>query len=241
MIFSFFGSLILISLAAWLLKRKLAAKVIFILSFGLIFTASLSPATQKIIDFTQSPSPVEDFKFDGQNVIVLLGGGSSFWSDTKNLHPQHMSFSRINKAFEVYRKCKQASQDVCHILVSGGDPSMRGMSESALMTAELMKLGADQEDILQEDRSRNTRENAFYSSDVILKNNYKSVILVTSGFHIRRAKAWFEHFKITSQIAPADTLMAIDTLKPSAQNLFYVDVALHEILGYLQFKWLVLF
>lgn len=241
MVLSFFWILILISLFSWLFKRRLASKIIFAAALGFIFILSLSPVTQKIIDFTQSPSPIEDFKFDGQNVIVLLGGGSSFWSDTKNLHPQHMSFSRISKAFEVYRKCKQASQDVCHILVSGGDPSMRGMSESALLTAELIKLGADQSDILQEDRSRNTRENAFYSSDVILKNNYKSVILVTSGFHIRRAKAWFEHFKITSQIAPADSLMAIDRLKPSAQNLFYVDVALHEILGYIQFKWLVLF
>lgn len=236
MIFKFFSILALVSIVLFAFKRKTAAKILLGLNFLVFFSFSLSPVTDYLIKQVQTVTPNSEVYFSDKNVVVVLGGGSVFWPDQKSLSANTMSYSRIFKSFEIYQNCKRAAKSVCHILVTGGDPQLRGQTEFELIAKELRTLGVTNEDIIKEEMSRNTKENAFYSSELIKNNNYSSVALVTSGYHTKRAESWFLHFKISSQIVPSDSIASTSKFWPSSMNLFYSDVAIHELLGLLQIQ-----
>lgn len=236
MIFKIFSILALVSMLLFAFKHKAKAKVLFGLSVLMLLAFSLSPVTDYLIQQVQPASPNSEIYFSEKNVIVVLGGGSNFWPDHKKLSVNTLSYSRIVKAFEIYQSCKRAQKAVCHILATGGDPQVRGVSEFELISQELQAMGTLPEDIVKEDRSRNTKENAFYSSELIRNNNYSSVVLVTSGFHITRAESWFLNFKVAAQLAPSDSIAATHKLWPSSINLFYSDLAVHELLGLVQIQ-----
>lgn len=236
MIFKIFTILFLISAILFVTKKKSKAKVLFGLNFLMLFAFSLSPVTDYLIKQVQPNQPSAEVYFSDKNVVVVLGGGSIFWPDQKNLSLNTMSYSRVFKAFEIYQSCKRGGKSVCHILVTGGDPQLRGQTEFELIAKELQTLGVTPEDIVKEEMSRNTKENAFYSSELIRNNNYTSVVLVTSGYHTKRAESWFLHFKISSQVVPSDSIASTTKIWPSSMNLFYSDVALHELLGLLQIQ-----
>ena len=236
MILKIFSVLVLASLLIYALKHKGKAKLLFGFSFLMLFAFSLSPVADYLINQVQAPTANKEIYYSEKNVIVVLGGGSSFWPDQKTISANLMSYSRITKAFQLYQNCKRAQKAVCHILVTGGDPHLRGSTEFELIAQELVTLGATTEDIIKEDRSRSTKENAFYSSELIRNGNYSSIILVTSGYHIARAERWFLHFKISSQLAPSDTITATHKLWPSSLNIFYSDLVIHELLGWVQLQ-----
>jgi uncharacterized SAM-binding protein YcdF (DUF218 family) len=236
MIFKTFSILLILSAVIFVTKHKTKARILFGLNLLMLLAFSLSPVTNYLIKQIQPDLPNTEIHFSDKNIVVLLGGGSVYWPDQKSLSANSMSYSRIFKAFQIYQTCKRSEKSVCHILVSGGDPQLRGQSEFELIAKELQILGVANEEIVKEDRSRNTKENAFYSRELIRNNNYSNVVLVTSGYHIKRAENWFLHFKILSQIAPSDSIAGTSKLWPSTVNLFYSDIVIHELLGLMQIQ-----
>lgn len=236
MIFKFFSVLFLVSILLFALKHKTKSKLVLAFAFLLVLAFSFSPVTDYLITQIQPESPKSEVFLAEKNVIVVLGGGSFFWPDQKNLSVNTQAYSRLVKALQIYQDCKKAQKPVCQILISGGDPQLRGRSEFELMAEELKNLGVVSEDIVKEDRSRNTKENAFYSSELIRNGGFDKVILVTSGFHSLRAERWFLHFKISAQVVPSDTIAATQKVWPSSINLFYSDLVIHELLGLIQIQ-----
>jgi len=51
--------------------------------------------------------------------------------------------------------------------------------------------GVREKDILVDDKSENTYQNAVYSKDIIAAQNFKSAIIITSPYHMRRTKLVF--------------------------------------------------
>lgn len=81
-----------------------------------------------------------------------------------------------------------------HILISGGDGSLvtDGFREAEWAKQELKKLGIADSVILTESRSRNTLENAAFTKAILDSNKLEPpYLLVTSAFHMRRAKMIF--------------------------------------------------
>ncbi len=78
------------------------------------------------------------------------------------------------------------------ILLSGGtDPTQNLTSEAAAMRALLRDLGVPDTAMVLEERSRTTEENARFSAALLRERGVKSVLLVTSALHMRRAmKHW---------------------------------------------------
>jgi len=82
------------------------------------------------------------------------------------------------------------------IVITGGHANVlptkkKEKTESEKIADVLVMAGVPRERILLENKARNTHENALFTAQIIDKR-YKS-ILVTSAFHMRRAKACFEH------------------------------------------------
>jgi len=59
------------------------------------------------------------------------------------------------------------------------------------MAKRAVSTGVKERDILIEDKSESTYQNAVYSRDIVVARNFKSAIIVTSPYHMRRTKLVF--------------------------------------------------
>jgi uncharacterized SAM-binding protein YcdF (DUF218 family) len=132
---------------------------------------------------------------------------------------------------------------VRRIIISGGLATLRpepGTVPEAEELATLLKLaGVPASAILVEPRSHNTRENALFTKALLQQHpDIKSLVLVTSALHERRALACFEKVGLHPVPFPADYRSADFMLTPGflliptleAMNRW--STLLHEITGY---------
>ncbi len=112
----------------------------------------------------------------------------------------------------------------------------------------LQRLGVPEEAVIKEGKSLNTRENAVFTKEILDRRNIDTIILVTSGYHMPRAKRVFEKLGITVIPAATDFLSTsgasgnlnlaniILTLVPDAKSLDLTTMALKEYLGLLIYQ-----
>lgn len=74
-----------------------------------------------------------------------------------------------------------------YIIFSGGTV-YDDIRMANLMTNHAIKLGIPEEKIIKEPEASSTYENALFTKDILVKNSFKSVILVTSNYHSRRSQ-----------------------------------------------------
>ncbi len=204
--------------------------VIFLVGSGLIPSALLKNL--------QVHPPIKNFDWKSSNTIVLLGSGVIQWSlphqgDTQNdIKSTLFGYSRIHEAARLYWDCKKKSQN-CTILATGGSPHKERISEAEVMHRELVELGVT--DVILEKESNNTYQNAKFSSAILKMNRSDSILLVSSGAHMRRSLLYFSHFGVNAIPAPSDHLNTQLSWLPLSYNLLLTDLAIHEYLGILRF------
>jgi uncharacterized SAM-binding protein YcdF (DUF218 family) len=151
---------------------------------------------------------------------------------------------RFTNALWLYRAGK-----VRRIIISGGLATLKptpGQVPEAEELATLLKLaGVPAADILVEPRSHNTRENALFTKALLAQHpEVRSLVLVTSAFHERRALACFAKVGLHPAPFPADFR---GTEPPASFSISYwvapsVDVLtrwsslLHEMVGFITYK-----
>lgn len=129
-------------------------------------------------------------KVKNYDVGIVLGGMADYNNDLDVL-TIHRHANRIWQAITLYKKGK-----IKKILISGdsGYVSDRGLHEAKQFKAVLVEWGIPENDIITEEKSKNTHENALETQKV-LSNSYphlKSKLLITSGSHMKRSLACFE-------------------------------------------------
>ena len=77
-------------------------------------------------------------------------------------------------------------------MIMTGGPLVGKHTYAGLMKEQAEDLGVPGKFILLEDRSRTTEEDAKYTGDILEKNRYESIVLVTSPYHSRRASIIFK-------------------------------------------------
>jgi uncharacterized SAM-binding protein YcdF (DUF218 family) len=145
---------------------------------------------------------------------------------------------RFTHALWLYRAGK-----VRRIIISGGLATLRpepGMVPEAEDLATLLKLaGVPAQAILLEPRSHNTRENALFTKALLAQHpDIKSLVLVTSAFHERRALACFAKVGLPAvpfsgdfrSTDPPSTLTY--WVVPSVDALTRWSSLIHEIAGF---------
>jgi uncharacterized SAM-binding protein YcdF (DUF218 family) len=91
------------------------------------------------------------------------------------------------------------------VLSGGGRPWNKGLPPESEQMAEIMQmLGVPRSAILEESASRNSHENAAYTSRVLLAHHLHRILLVTSAMAMPRALAPFRHQGIDAIAAPTD-------------------------------------
>ena len=187
-ILSFF-LLILILLLLFTNYKKLtifSAKFLLILFLFFGYTPLSNFLLNKIEDFIKpSKYPVQQLKG-----IVVLGGSfnSGLQSKERNEVLLNSSAERLTKVLEIYNKNPKLL-----ILFSGfsGELKPQGWSESDMAKKFFLEQGVRSENLIFENKSRNTFENINYSKDII--KNYKGTWgLITSASHMPRSYFGFK-------------------------------------------------
>jgi uncharacterized SAM-binding protein YcdF (DUF218 family) len=115
---------------------------------------------------------------DAQNADVILVLGCNIGSPEQ---PSPCMQARAAHAAELYGAGRAG-----YVIASGGQ-SHPEITEAAALARLLERDGVPRDRIVLEERANNTIQNMRYSAEIMQERGWKSAVLVTEPFHIRRA------------------------------------------------------
>jgi uncharacterized SAM-binding protein YcdF (DUF218 family) len=132
--------------------------------------------------------PTNDVPAPGDTLVVLSAGLILDSADGKNVRLDHVSIERCLHAVRLYKRAGR-----CRIVLSGGksDLSDRSPALAVVMREFVLEMGIRPEDILVEDKSTSTYENAAYSRGLLKDDTNTRIWLVTTASHMNRAERCF--------------------------------------------------
>jgi len=214
-----------------LTKWRRCSRVLLALALILLLTVGCGLLPIWLLARLQSAYTADTPVAWGQrNAIVLLGAGTVRAAGGNEVEASLFAYGRISKAAELYRECRQAGR-TCKVEVSGGDARGLGQPEAAVYVGDLQRLGVDAADLLLEPRSMNTWQNAQFSGPLLKIYGADRVLLVSSGYHLRRGMLYFAHFGIHAVPVRADYVDGVWSWLPLSYNFAMADLALHEYAG----------
>jgi uncharacterized SAM-binding protein YcdF (DUF218 family) len=130
------------------------------------------------------------------------------------------------------------------ILITGASGSMTSdMREAFILKGFLQKIGIPSKNILTEEKSKNTYENAIFCREIINKLHPKNDIkclAISSDYHMRRTLACFNKLNINIDPyvkKPSKKHFDLEgIIIPQSHVLFNWKVVFHEIIGYYTYK-----
>ncbi len=173
-------------------------------------------------------------------VGVVLGGMSEWDSNLERLSFRRGS-DRLWQAVHLYKMGK-----IDKILISGANGSLfeDDLNEAAQMKAFLLEIGLPEKDILVEGESRNTHENANMTGALLAGElpDAKRILLITSGSHMRRARACFREEGMNVDTYSTDLytggspyITVERLLLPNIGVMENWNILIHELTGYLTY------
>jgi len=174
------------------------------------------------------------------DVGVIMGGFTDAAKQPRDRVYHSSAVDRMMHAIQLYRMGK-----VRKLLPSGGSgiPDFSEALEADMIKRSLLTCLVHPEDILLENKARNTRENAVFSAEIIRRHFRNPRILVfTSAFHCRRSKASFEKAGLKVDVFPVDfkfndpSFNWEKALIPSDDAWPLWSLLIHEIAGYAIYK-----
>jgi uncharacterized SAM-binding protein YcdF (DUF218 family) len=131
--------------------------------------------------------------------IVILGGGITP-ADQHHLQPDlNQAADRIWYGTQLYH----AGKAPLVVLSGGQNKKLHSESEAAAMQQLAEDLGVPPEAILLEEQSRNTQQNAQYTTQMLHQRGIKTILLVTSASHMKRSLQHFGRAGLVNAIPAA--------------------------------------
>lgn len=171
------------------------------------------------------------------DAIVVLSGMMRINEFENNHILEWEDIDRFFKAIELYFSKKSNT-----IIFTGGKSpyNITKISEGDVLKQYAIKFGVKMDDILVTKEVLNTSEESIAVKNLI--GIKKSILLVTSAFHMKRAKSIFEKkgfkvipYKVDYKTPPNLSMNFIDFL-PSSIGLRRTEIALRELLGRLYYS-----
>ncbi len=141
---------------------------ILVVVFILTLTIFLQP--NSFIGCSTKPTP--DGACIRADAIVVVSGG-----DTQ---------ARTTAGIELYQNGWADT-----LILSGAALDETGPSNAEAMQLQAVQAGVPESAIIIDEEARSTQQNAENTQTIITNNNYQDIILVTSGYHQRRASLEF--------------------------------------------------
>jgi len=218
-------------------KKNRKAGIVNLIIAGLMWLLSISPVTNVMLrnleaDFNIPRNP------QGDVIILLSGGINDKAPDLTGLGAP--SEDMLGRLFTTVRLQKRLN---IPIIISGGKVFKHRSAEAPIIKRFLLDLGVSSNDIIKEDKSRDTFENAKYTRDICDHLGFKKPILVTSAFHMKRSISVFKKIGIEVLPFPCNfkswrdrQYIWVDYL-PNAYGFYHASIFIREFLGSIFYKF----
>lgn len=208
-------------------RRKKSGLLLIVISIFMYWASTDAFIDKKLYNLEAVYSPITEDNLKRGEVYVLLGGGIITTTVEGNI-PGIMPSVRILKTAEYYKKYPKK------IYISGGSPLQNQESESSVYARELISLGVNPNDIIIEDNSKNTNENALFIKEKLNSAENKNIILITSAFHMKRSVAIFQKNMQEFEIIPAPCNYLASQEK---ENFFYYIPKYYNFMKFQLWIW----
>lgn len=221
-----------VSLCLWLLRCGRAGVVTLALALGWLYLCSTAFFADGLMASLERNYPPRALSATPMaEAIVLLGGATRGDTHMGTLGDLNQQADRLVHAAALYK----AGRAPLIVLSGGGQPE--GRPEAELMRDILLVMGIPDQAMVLERGSRNTHDNAVNSARLLEARGLRTILLVTSAFHMRRAEALFAAQGLQVTPAPTDyqRLVVEPVLPrwlPTVDNLARSTHAIHEHVGY---------
>lgn len=182
----------LVGLLIWVYftKNSIKRKKILIASISLVFIFGNNFILDEAIRIWEKP--LSETRADKYDIAIVLGGMIIY--DAKNDITRFNS--NVDRLLQILPKVKRG--EIKNLVFSGGSGDIYHPEnkESDILSKYLTNAGIKINNLLIENKSRNTFENALYTKELLqlkFKNlAEKRILLITSANHMRRSLACFE-------------------------------------------------
>jgi uncharacterized SAM-binding protein YcdF (DUF218 family) len=170
---------------------------------------------------------------------IVLTGITNAGKDSDDRVYFQKGADRLLHTIQLYKLGK-----IKKILITGGAAKLleEGKAEAIELKKVFLYCGVNEKDIIVEDKARNTRENALFSKSLLDSFHVKEKqLLITSAFHIRRAKGCFNKIGMKVDVYPVDFYtfdrkFTPDKLfVPSESAMAKWALLIHEVTGYVTY------
>ena len=216
-------------------NKILMLSPIFLLS--LFSTYSISQFLIRSLELDYPP--LDKHKLEKYDAIVVLGGAINILSYYRDIVEMGSSSERMTEAILLY---KYNVSDT--IIFTGGSGILfqQDISEAYYAKKFFIDFGIPEKNLLFENKSKNTYENALYTKEILNKMEKNNILLVTSAFHMRRSYGVFAKQGFNVSPYPTDYKSLIDTFNwdtiiPSPSYLEISTIALKEWVGIIVYKY----
>ncbi|MDZ4689487.1 MAG: YdcF family protein [Planctomycetaceae bacterium] len=171
----------------------------------------------------------------GVRAIVVLGGGViQPRSPDEPTRPDYATLARTLRALELYQ-----AGPPCLLILAGGEPDPRAPGEPAavVMAALLKQAGVNDADLVIEDQSRTTAENAKHAVRILQERHVTDgILMVSTATHLWRSERLFRNQGATVTPVGCDYHAEEFPLRwtlfwPSGHAAMMNQTAWHEYLG----------
>jgi len=234
------GCIIVLAFAGLLAHRRWWGRALLAGSLAALWLLSSSAVKDALLAPLENAEPPLDTvaiehlrESPGHAAIVLLGGG------TRENAPEYGGADDL-PAIAMLRTiyaAELAQKTGLPVYATGGRVlSLSDESEGAIMRRRLLQFGVPAASVFAEEASQNTWQNAMYMKQTLSGKGIANVVLVTSAWHMPRARWCFEQQGLKVIPAPMNyhgLQRPMDTrgMFPDAGALADSSLALHEYLG----------
>ncbi len=222
----------LLMVFAIFVKKKKIKRISLLLAIGILYLFS-NAALFRLATSQYTLAENIKIKKEHYSAGIVLGGMSRY-----NRAADQITFmkagDRLAQAIHLYH-----TGIIDKIIISGGsgNPFANSEKEADILQNYLLDIHIPTSDVIIENQSRNTHENALYTAKLIKENDITgSFVLISSALHLKRAKKCFEAYGIKADTYAANyengmPLKISDYYMPKAEILKNWEYFLHEIIG----------
>jgi len=234
-IWLFFGLLLLLK-KLWYTPFKKWALGLTIFMF-VISNSFLVDEVVRAWEMTDGDIYLKNTKYD---MAIILGGMGRI-DERQERFDFEYSGDRLFQALELYHKKR-----VNKLFITGGSGSINKPHhrEATYIKKYLKAISIPDSNIIIENNSKNTYENAIFSKHILDSIHFNgSILLVTSSFHMRRSIAIFKKagYKnitpyVTNKITGLRKFEFDYCFIPNIEAIFSLNLIIHEMVGYAIYK-----
>ncbi|MFH1564676.1 MAG: YdcF family protein [bacterium] len=158
---------------------------------------------------------------DAQKADAIVVLGAAQWNGS----PSPILKTRLDHALSLYKKGFSSK-----FILTGGIGKEEKISEARAGKDYLIKNGVDSENIFMEEKGHTSLESLREAAQILEKQNFKSIILVSDGFHMIRIKKMAKDLGIKAFASP---VLAKESIISS--NYVKIKYIMREVFVYIMY------